>query len=128
MAGTKNSGRRDAETELKMRNFKKIAWNRIIEVCEKNTTKLDEYIVLFSGKLMPQQTEIGGLDGEKLQIELSLEQQKKIAQEFLLENESNKQLSDIEESRKIDAILPNSESQVSDQLASSDNSTSIGES
>ena len=76
MAGTSNSGRRSL-SDAKIQRFKGIAWDLIVKRCtEKDKTKreewIDKYITMFANKMMPQQVEGIGGEGE-IKIDISIQ-------------------------------------------------------
>ena len=68
MPGNENSGRKDALLEAKLKQFKHLAWDRIVKLAKASEESLDKYIELFASKLMPQQTELSGPGGEDLKL------------------------------------------------------------
>lgn len=66
--GNKGGGRHK-ESDDKIQRFKRVAWDLIVKRCtDKKLGEqwLDRYIPMFASKLMPQQIEGGGENGELL--------------------------------------------------------------
>lgn len=64
--GNAGGGRRK-EADDKIQKFKRVAWDLIVKRCtdkKKGEEWLDKYIPMFANKLMPQQVEGTGPNGE----------------------------------------------------------------